>query len=152
MNSNFISIEESDVYPIKCKNGISVFIPPGYSPILISKEVTKNLKTIKEFPELNIRVPALIYNPVKRPQNSFLLFRNKIKDEIIKDNPNIDTRQISKIAGNKWKKLSEYEKSRYKLQSERLRMQFKSKNLKCKYKTRKQHLLKSLSVLFQSII
>ncbi|CAG8582225.1 29592_t:CDS:2 [Gigaspora margarita] len=119
MNSyNFVLIEESDIFPnIESNNGITVFIPQGYSPILIHEDATKKLKTIEEFSELRIH-----------------------------------SRQISKIAGNKWNKLSEFEKSRYKLQSERLRMQYKSKNLKCKYKTRKQNLLKNLSILFRSII
>ncbi|CAG8452584.1 6825_t:CDS:1 [Dentiscutata heterogama] len=153
-SKSFVSIEESNILQnIQCNNGITVFIPQGYSPILIHEDDTKQLKIIKEFPELRICVPALIFNPsIKCPQNSFLLFRNEIKDEIIKDNPKIDTRQISKIAGNKWNKLPEYEKSRYKLQSERLKMQYKSKNLKCKYKTRKQNLLKSLSILFRTIV
>ncbi|RIB30388.1 high mobility group box domain-containing protein [Gigaspora rosea] len=137
---------------------MTVFIPVGYSPILIREDDTKKLKTIIEIPELNIRVPALILNDIKRPQNAFLLFRNEVKDkikyELIKDNPNIrvDNRQISKIAGEKWKTLTELEKAPYKLKSKNQRMKYKSKNLKYKYKTRKQNLLKSLSVLFQSII
>ncbi|CAG8839418.1 2656_t:CDS:1, partial [Gigaspora margarita] len=131
-SKSFISIEESNILQnIQYNNRITVFIPQGYSPILIHEDDTKQLKIIKEFPELRIHVSALIFNPpIKHLQNSFLLFTNEIKDEIIKDNPKIDTRQISKIARNKWNKLSEYEKSRYKLQIERLRMQYKSKNLK----------------------
>ncbi|CAG8844688.1 15343_t:CDS:1, partial [Racocetra persica] len=79
----------SDVFQnIEHNNGISVFIPQGYSPILIHEDATKKLKTIKEFPDLNLRVPALIFHPIKRQPNTFLLFRNKIKDQII--NPNID--------------------------------------------------------------
>ncbi|CAG8779071.1 6373_t:CDS:1, partial [Racocetra fulgida] len=113
MNSNlFVSIEEFGVSShIERNNEISVFIPQGYSPILIHADAMKKLKTIKEFPELKIRVPALIFNPIKRPPNAFLLFRNKIKDQII--NPNIDNRQISKIVDNKWNKLPESEKARY---------------------------------------
>ncbi|CAG8569722.1 6280_t:CDS:1 [Cetraspora pellucida] len=147
--NNFVSIEESDGFQnIGCNNRIFVFIPQGYSPFLIREDATKKLKTIKEFPELNIRVPALIFEPIKCPLNAFMLYQK----EKMKDNPSMDTCQISKIARNEWNKLPESEKARYKLQSEKLRMQFKSKNLKCKYKTRKQKLLKSHSVLFQSII
>ncbi|CAG8713928.1 21290_t:CDS:2, partial [Gigaspora margarita] len=74
----FVSIEEFIILQnIERNNGITVFIPQGCH---------KQLKIIKEFPELSIRVPTLIFNPpIKR---------------------------------NKWNKLSEYEKSRYKLQSE----------------------------------
>ncbi|CAG8781412.1 12317_t:CDS:2, partial [Racocetra fulgida] len=56
MNSNhFISIEESDVFQnIEHNNGITVFITQGYSPILIHEDATKKLKTIKEFPDLNL--------------------------------------------------------------------------------------------------
>ncbi|CAG8758975.1 6640_t:CDS:2, partial [Gigaspora margarita] len=116
-------------------NGMSVFIPEGYSPILIREDDMKKLKTIIEIPELNIHVPALILNNIKRPQNAFLLFRNevknKIKHELIKDNPNIrvDNRQISKIAGEKWKTLTELEKAPYKitiLKEDRLEQNFDS--------------------------
>ncbi|CAG8719776.1 16009_t:CDS:1, partial [Racocetra persica] len=65
----------SDVFQnIEHINGISVFIPQGYSPILISEDATKKLKTIKELPELNIHVPALIFNPVKYLLNVFILY------------------------------------------------------------------------------
>ncbi|CAG8853678.1 23682_t:CDS:2, partial [Gigaspora margarita] len=87
----FVSIEESGILQnIERNNGITVFIPQGYTLILIHEDATKQLKIIKKLPELRIY-------------------------EIIKDNPKINTRQISKIAGSKWNKLSEYEKSRYKL-------------------------------------
>ncbi|CAG8855909.1 11658_t:CDS:1, partial [Gigaspora margarita] len=96
----------SCIFPnIELNNGMSVFIPEGYYPILIREDDTKKLKTIIEIPELNIRVLALILNNIKCPQNTFFLFRNEVKDkikyELIKDNPNIrvDNRQISKIAG-----------------------------------------------------
>ncbi|CAG8853821.1 4134_t:CDS:2, partial [Gigaspora margarita] len=76
--NNFVSIEEPCIFPnIELNNGMSVFIPEGYSPILIREVDTKKLKTIIEIPELNIRVPALILNNIKRPQNAFLLFRNE---------------------------------------------------------------------------
>ncbi|CAG8617835.1 40076_t:CDS:2 [Gigaspora margarita] len=135
---------------INCNNGTSVFIPEGYSPILVRDNMTKKSKTIIEIQEL--KIPAWIYNPVKRPPNAFILFRNTIKDELIKDKPNICNRQILIIASKKWNKINESEKAEYKLQSERMRMQFKSKKLKCKYKTRKQKLLRNLTELFQSII
>ncbi|CAG8760169.1 8235_t:CDS:2, partial [Gigaspora rosea] len=88
--NNFVSIEEPCIFPnIELNNGMSVFIPGGYSPILIREDDTKKLKTIIEIPELNIR--------------------DKIKYELIKDNSNIriDNRQILKIAGEEWKKLIE---------------------------------------------
>ncbi|CAG8581786.1 23586_t:CDS:2, partial [Racocetra persica] len=108
----------SDIFQnIKHINGISVFISQGYSPILISEDATKKLKTIKELLELNIRVLALIFNSVKCPLNAFILYQK----EKIKDNPNMNTRQISKIARNKWNKLPESKKARYKLQSESLK-------------------------------
>ncbi|CAG8847278.1 30245_t:CDS:2, partial [Gigaspora margarita] len=117
---NFVSIEESGILQnIEHNNGIIVFIPQGYTLILIHENATKQLKIIKKLSELRICVLALIFNPLsKHPQNSFILFQNEIKDEIIKDNPKIDTCQILKIAGNKWNKLSEYKKSKYKLQFE----------------------------------
>ncbi|CAG8841976.1 24864_t:CDS:2, partial [Gigaspora margarita] len=52
--------------------------------LLIREDATEKLKTVKEFPELNMY------------------------------NPNIDTHQISKIAGNLWNKLPESEKAPYK--------------------------------------
>ncbi|CAG8762373.1 13110_t:CDS:1, partial [Ambispora leptoticha] len=56
----------SDVFQnIEHNNGITVFITQGYSPILIHEDATKKLKTIKEFPDLNLRVPALIFHPIK---------------------------------------------------------------------------------------
>ncbi|CAG8662145.1 35082_t:CDS:1, partial [Racocetra persica] len=75
---------------LNVKKGIFVFIQQGYSLFLISEDATKKLKTIKEFSELNIRVPALIFDPIKRPLNAFMLYRK----EKIKDNPNIDAHQI----------------------------------------------------------
>ncbi|CAG8730352.1 1457_t:CDS:1, partial [Racocetra fulgida] len=108
--NNFVSIEESDGFQnIERKKGIFVFIPQGYSPFLIREDATKKLKTIKEFPELNIRVPALIFDPIKRLLNAFMLYRK----EKIKDNLNMGACQISKIAGNEWNKLPESEKARY---------------------------------------
>ncbi|KAF0366327.1 calcium/proton exchanger [Gigaspora margarita] len=78
-NNNGAFTFKSCILPnIEFNNGMTVFIPVGYSPILICEDDMKKLKTIIEIPELNIRVLALILNNIKRPQNAFLLFRNEI--------------------------------------------------------------------------
>src|SRR5438874_2031094 len=108
MNFNdFISIDKSGALSnINCNNGILVFIPEGYSPILVRDDMTKKFKTIIEIQEL--KIPAWIYNPVKRLPNAFILFRKTFQDELkIQEKPNIDNQQISKIAGERWNKISE---------------------------------------------
>ncbi|CAG8809632.1 7074_t:CDS:1, partial [Racocetra persica] len=66
---NFTPIEETNLYSnIKIGNGvnrITVFIPSGYSPILLrNSENVISKDMIKELPGLNIKILSFILNTV----------------------------------------------------------------------------------------
>jgi hypothetical protein len=41
---------------------------------------------------------------IKRPMNSFMLYKRDKQDEIIRNNPKINYREVSKLAGEAWKR------------------------------------------------
>ncbi|CAH1773223.1 unnamed protein product, partial [Owenia fusiformis] len=46
----------------------------------------------------------------KRPKNGFIRFSIKFRKDIATEHPNLDNREISRILGSKWRKLSDKEK------------------------------------------
>ncbi|XP_033113019.1 PMS1 protein homolog 1-like isoform X2 [Anneissia japonica] len=61
---------------------------------------------------------ATFYNlvgktPIKRPQTAYIFFCKEMRPKIIKDNPTADFQTIAKLTGEKWRELSEEDKSKY---------------------------------------
>lgn len=54
----------------------------------------------------------------KKPMTSFLFYSNSIQKSLREKNPSLGITEISKLAGQKWNKLSEKQKSPFYLQSE----------------------------------
>ncbi|RIA80444.1 high mobility group box domain-containing protein, partial [Glomus cerebriforme] len=52
---------------------------------------------------------------ITRPQNAFILYRKDLQDKIKNENPQADFKEISKIAGNRWKNEADQVKNNYTL-------------------------------------
>ncbi|CAG8795607.1 14838_t:CDS:1, partial [Racocetra persica] len=98
-------------------NGITVFIPTGYSSILVQNSENVNSKDmIKELPELNIKIPAYILNTAenvsynektaKKPSNSFMIFQSQICHMVKAKFSHLNNHQVSSFIGYLWSKLS----------------------------------------------
>ncbi|CAF1486603.1 unnamed protein product [Rotaria sp. Silwood1] len=57
---------------------------------------------------------------IRRPINSFMLFSQEERAKIHLENPHYDNRNVSKILGEKWYSLSQYEQQQYKLRAKQL--------------------------------
>src|SRR5947208_3636716 len=90
---NFTPIEETNILTNieKNRNGTTVFIPSGYSSILIpNNDKFDSRNMIKKLPKSNLEIPAFILNlelldipsneKVKKPPNAFILFRKDYCD------------------------------------------------------------------------
>ncbi|CAB4430173.1 unnamed protein product [Rhizophagus irregularis] len=52
---------------------------------------------------------------ITRPQNAFILYRKDLQDKIKDENPDADFKEISRIAGNRWKHEVDHVKNNYTL-------------------------------------
>ena len=50
---------------------------------------------------------------LKRPKNGFIRFAMKFRKSVADEHPNLDNREISRILGVRWRKLSMPEKYAY---------------------------------------
>lgn len=62
---------------------------------------------------------------IRRPINSFMLFSQEERAKIHLENPHYDNRNVSKILGEKWYSLSEYEQQQYKIRAQQINEQNK---------------------------
>ncbi|CAG8525541.1 15274_t:CDS:2 [Dentiscutata erythropus] len=126
---NFTPIEEtnllSEIKSSNGVNGITIFIPCGYSSVLICNNENVNSKNmIKELLWLNLKIPAFILNTesdtplnektATKPAKCFLIFRNGIHLEIQKQYPWLSNHEVSKLAGILWNILDSKSKEKYK--------------------------------------
>lgn len=52
-------------------------------------------------------------DPPKRPISSFLRFTGELRDQVKKKNPELPAKEILKVIGAEWKKLTEAQKKKY---------------------------------------
>lgn len=52
-------------------------------------------------------------DPPKRPVTSFIRFSNELRDQVKKKNPELAQKEVLKVIGAEWKKLSEAQKKKY---------------------------------------
>lgn len=102
------------------KKGYFVYIPYGFVPILFQDLIfTTPSQALEEISETNYYIPKFLLGQdycnhfIRRPPNSFILFRCAIKDAVKKKYPNKNNNEISKTIGNMWHALSNEEKKRY---------------------------------------
>lgn len=53
-------------------------------------------------------------NAPKRARSSYMLFSNQIRADVMKENPNLEMGQVSKILGSRWKSSSDTVKEEFK--------------------------------------
>ena len=73
----------------------------------VYKDTKKHLKAMKD------------ENAPKKAKSSYLLFSNSIRDEVMKEHPNLDMGQVSKILGARWKSTTEEVKDQFKADAEK---------------------------------
>ena len=61
---------------------------------------------------------------MKRPMNSFMVFATEQRKELRQKHPEMHNKDISKMLGVRWKKLSAEEKAPYMEESKRLRVEY----------------------------
>merc|ERR1712072_980420 len=66
-------------------------------------------------------------NAPKRPSSAYFLFMQENREEFKKENPTAGIAQLGKIAGQKWRELSEVEKSSFVSQALKLREAYQIK-------------------------
>ena len=52
-------------------------------------------------------------NGLKRPKNGFIRFSIEYRKELAEKNPNLDNRDVSKMLGQKWRKMTPEERKPY---------------------------------------
>ncbi|CAG8803324.1 4555_t:CDS:1, partial [Dentiscutata erythropus] len=137
---NFTPIEETNINSnIKSSNGITVFIPSGYFPILVrNNENVSSKDMIKELPRLNIKIPAFILNTtvntsynektLKKSPNAFMIFRSNICHVVKNKFSHLSNHQVSKLIGQLWSMLDPEVKKEYQQQAENLKKDQQKQN------------------------
>ncbi|KAJ3126940.1 hypothetical protein HK098_006980 [Nowakowskiella sp. JEL0407] len=91
-------------------------------PDSVEKAALSDAEPQTQTPE---QTPQLVDDKKKitRPHNSFMLYRMDHKQALIKENPNINNREISQILGERWQNESEEVKKEYQRKAEEGRRQ-----------------------------
>ncbi|RKP39701.1 high mobility group box domain-containing protein, partial [Dimargaris cristalligena] len=72
-----------------------------------------------------------------RPHNSFMLYRKDMQKLVIKDNPNMNQKIVSKKVGEMWKNAPESVKEHYGRLAEQAKEEHKKKYPNYKYNPRR---------------
>ncbi|CAG8701096.1 3504_t:CDS:2, partial [Funneliformis caledonium] len=64
----------------------------------------------------------------KRPMNAFIIFSSERRPELQKNDPNMQTSQVSKILGEEWQKMDNSRKEHYNERARVLKEEFKQSN------------------------
>lgn len=104
-------------------------IPNEYVPILVNKQLFKKYeKAIKKVDDFQIplyKIDGFENNGVKKPPNSFILFRKAVFKDVKINNPNRSSREISSIIGKMWKKMSNESKLSYQVNAKEIEENYK---------------------------
>ncbi|KAK7740839.1 hypothetical protein SLS62_010983 [Diatrype stigma] len=82
---------------------------------------------------------------ITRPKNCWLLFLAHKRVEVLRENPTLLTKQVSRIVSRIWKALSAAEKAPWKAEAKRLAEQHKRDNPTYKYQPRRPSEIKRRS-------
>ncbi|CAG8801079.1 25574_t:CDS:1, partial [Dentiscutata erythropus] len=114
---NFTPIKETNLNSnIKSSNGMTVFIPSSYFPILVrNSENVSSKDIIKELSRLNIKTLAFILNTtvnisynektLKKSLNAFMIFQSNICHVVKNKFSHLSNHQVSKLIRQLWSML-----------------------------------------------
>jgi len=113
------------------------YIPEGYVPILIKKNLFINAdKAVEKFD--NINIPLYVLDDfelnIKKPPNPFLIFRSEIYKNTKNEHPKSTSRELSKIIGNIWNKMTKENKLPYINKANEIKKKHKKLYPRHKYK------------------
>jgi len=74
---------------------------------------------------------------IKRPQNSFMIWSNEVRESIARSNPNKNNGEISRILGTIWNNMDNESKLHYKRLSENIKNEHKIMYPEYKYRPNK---------------
>ncbi|CAG8727775.1 36226_t:CDS:1 [Gigaspora margarita] len=151
-SDNFTRIEETDLlFNIENNNGMTVFIPNEYSPVLVrnNNKTVNSQNMIKELPGLKIpRIPAYILNTEphkslpeqksKKPPNSFIIFRNDMCHIVKAKYPQFSNHEVSCFIGKLWCELSQELKREYQQRAKEIKLEYQKQNSGYKYTYKKK--------------
>jgi hypothetical protein len=101
----------------------------GKSDMALSDENPRKGK--KNRPEKGSRISE---KPCKKPLNAYLLFCKERRGQILEENPGLTMVQLNVVLSNLWNDLDSDQKAEYKIKSEELRLEFRSRHPDYRYK------------------
>ena len=79
---------------------------------------------------------------IKRPQNSFMIWSNEVRESIARSNPDKNNGEISRILGTIWNNMDDESKLHYKRLSENIKKEHKIMYPEYKYRPNKTKSIK----------
>ncbi|CAG8554478.1 32755_t:CDS:1 [Racocetra persica] len=140
---NFTPIEETNLISnIENSNeitGITVFIPSGFSPVLVRNNETVNSQNmIKEIPRLNIKILVLVLNTgidislnekaTKKAPNCFMLFRKDMCHIVKAYYQHLSNHEVSILIAKLWKHVNDEIKDEYKKRAQEIQKVYQKWN------------------------
>ncbi|CAG8745046.1 12880_t:CDS:2 [Cetraspora pellucida] len=79
-------------------------------------------------PDTSSGIPSTKDHKPKRPMNAFIIFSSERRPELQKNDPNMQTAQVSKILGEEWQNMDSTRKDHYNERARQLKEEFKQSN------------------------
>ncbi|CAG8527657.1 15104_t:CDS:10, partial [Gigaspora rosea] len=78
--------------------------------------------------DITSNIPQTKDQKPKRPMNAFIIFSSERRPELQKNDPNMQTAQVSKILGEEWQNMDSTRKDHYNERARQLKEEFKQSN------------------------
>jgi HMG (high mobility group) box len=114
------------------------YIPKEYIPIIVNKNLFKNSeKAVRTYKNINIPLYVLddFELSIKKSPNSFIIFRKEMFNKVKLKHANCSSREISRIIGNMWNKMTFERKFPYLQKANELKKNYDELYPRQKYKT-----------------
>merc|ERR1719204_2945640 len=90
-----------------------------------SSSYKKHQKALAEYKEKAQKKPfKKDPNAPKRPQSSYMVFVNAVRDTVVKENPDMKVTDVLRELGGMWRDLSEREQQKYQAKAEKLKAKY----------------------------
>ncbi|CAG8435485.1 5748_t:CDS:10 [Diversispora eburnea] len=101
--------------------------PSSFPPTNI-QNTPKSAKITPNNSDIPTGLPPQKEHKPKRPMNAFIIFSSERRPELQKNDPNMQTAQVSKILGEEWQNMDPARKDHYNARARQLKEDFKQSN------------------------
>ncbi|CAG8590364.1 7804_t:CDS:2, partial [Ambispora leptoticha] len=101
--------------------------PANTTPTPVPKANTLPAQDVKN-PDVSSGISSTKDQKPKRPMNAFIIFSSERRPELQKNDPNMQTAQVSKILGEEWQNMDSARKDHYNERARQLKEEFKQSN------------------------